>query len=92
MEKTLIVFMTMSMPHKGHYEKGGREICRRNLEGKDCKFVTRRDYLAIRICILKVKLYNPETVSITGMDNTSSAELHRRKPSLTTAGFQKMRP
>ena len=71
--------------------KKAEEICRRSLkeEGR-IAFVTGNDYLAIRIMtyLKEVKLYNPETVSITGMDNTSSAGI--ASPSLTTAGFSKV--
>ena len=61
--------------------KKAEEICRRSLkeEGR-IAFVTGNDYLAIRIMtyLKEVKLYNPETVSITGMDNTSSAGIAAR--------------
>lgn len=71
--------------------KKAEEICRRSLkeEGR-IAFVTGNDYLAIRIMtyLKEVKLYHPETVSITGMDNTSSAGI--ASPSLTTAGFSKV--
>ena len=43
---------------------------------------------AVYAYLKEVKLYNPETVSITGMDNTSSAGI--ASPSLTTAGFSKV--
>ena len=87
-EETLICY------DNEYYEdimKKAEEICRRNLkeEGR-IGFVTGNDYLAIRIMtyLKEVKLYNPETVSITGMDNTSSAGI--ASPSLTTAGFSKV--
>ena len=87
-EETLICY------DNEYYEdimKKAEEICRRSLkeEGR-IAFVTGNDYLAIRIMtyLKEVKLYNPETVSITGMDNTSSAGI--ASPSLTTAGFSKV--
>ena len=87
-EETLICY------DNEYYEdimKRAEEICRRSLkeEGR-IAFVTGNDYLAIRIMtyLKEVKLYNPETVSITGMDNTSSAGI--ASPSLTTAGFSKV--
>lgn len=66
-------------------------ICRDSLEEEGrIALVTGNDYLAIRIMtyLKEVKLYNPERVSITGMDNTSSAGI--ASPSLTTAGFSKV--
>ena len=67
------------------------QICRRSLEKEGrIAFVTGNDYLAIRIMayLKEVKLYDPKKVSITGMDNTSSAGI--ASPSLTTAGFSKV--
>lgn len=73
-----------------HILKKAEKICRENLaaEGR-IAFVTGNDYLAIRIMtyLKEVKLYDAKRVSITGMDNTSSAGI--ASPSLTTVGFSK---
>lgn len=77
-----------------HYEdimKRAEKICRVSLEKEGrIAFVTGNDYLAIRIMtyLKENGLYDSERVSITGMDNTSSAGI--ASPSLTTAGFSKV--
>ena len=71
--------------------KKAERICRDSQKkGEKIALVTGNDYLAIRIMtyLKEVKLYDPEQLSITGMDNTASARIST--PSLTTAGFSKV--